>query len=348
MTQQRTPPEEVRQAIQQQAGKLVSQVAGYVGVRTMEIGLRFGLLEEISKHPQGIAAEALARQKGLAPFYVEVWCRSAYASELLELGENRTYRLAPYMDRLLLDQDFPWYIGGIPSILVQPEFFDQFAEKLPSGEQTWYDQFSPTYIQTISLTTRSFYTRLIPGGLSQVPGLSDRLSPRARILELACGAGVGLVRIAQTYPKSSVVGVDGDAYSLEMARNRLHQEELQDRVSLVPSTLEELDGSGEYDVVLINVSMHECRDLEKVTNNVRNALKPNGYFVISDFPFPDSIEECRTVSARVMCGIQFIEALLGDQLLPTRAYIDLLRKHSFRNVGAFELTPVHAVIYGQK
>jgi len=348
MTQQRTTSEEEQQAIQQQAGKLVSQVAGYVGVRTMEIGLRFGLLDEISKHPQGIAAEVLARQKDLAPFYVEVWCRSAYASELLELGENRTYRLAPYMDRLLLDQDFPGYIGAIPTQIVQPEIFDLFAEKLPTGEQIWYDQLRPSYIQMISQTTRSFYTRLIPGGLSQVPGLSDKLSQRARILELACGAGVGLVRLAQTFPKSTVVGVDGDAYSLEMARKELDQEELQDRVSLVLSTLEELDGSREYDAVLINASMHECRDIDKVTNNVRNALNPGGHFVISDFPFPESIEECRTAPARVMCGIQFVEALIGDQLLPTRAYIDLLRKQSFHNVGAFELTPVHAVIYGQK
>jgi hypothetical protein len=31
MTQQRTSPEEEQQAIKQQAGRLVSQVAGYVG-----------------------------------------------------------------------------------------------------------------------------------------------------------------------------------------------------------------------------------------------------------------------------------------------------------------------------
>ena len=348
MTQQGTSPEEVQQAIQQQAGKLVSQVAGYIGVRTMEIGLRFGLLEEIATHPQGIAAEALARQKGLDPFYVQVWCRSAYASEVLELGENQTYRLAPYVDRLLLDQDFPGYIGGIPGLLVQPEIFDQFVEKLPSGERTWWDQCSPTFIQGVSRTARPFYTRLIPGGLSQVPGLSDRLAQGAHILELACGTGVGLVRMAQTYTQSNLWGVDGDAYSLELAADRLHQGGLQDRVSLVRSMLEDLNHSEEYDVAFINVSMHECRDIEKVTSNVRRALKPDGYFVISDFPFPDSMEECRTVPARVMCGIQFAEALLGDQLLPTQAYINLLGKHSFRNVGAFELAPVHAVIYGQK
>ena len=74
MTQPGPSPEKIQRAIQQQAGKLLSQVAGYVGVRTIDIGLRFGLLEELAKHPQGITAEALARQKGLDPFYVQVRC----------------------------------------------------------------------------------------------------------------------------------------------------------------------------------------------------------------------------------------------------------------------------------
>jgi ubiquinone/menaquinone biosynthesis C-methylase UbiE len=165
---------------------------------------------------------------------------------------------------------------------------------------------------------------------------------------MACGAGVGLIRTAQTYPKTTLVGLDGDAYSLELTADRLRQAGLQGRVSLVQSTLEGISAREEFDLVLINVSMHECRDIEKVTSNVYRALKPDGYFVISDFPFPDSIEGTRTVPARIMSGIQFFEALIGDQLLPTQAFIDLLNKHGFRNVGAFDLTPVHAVTYGQR
>jgi SAM-dependent methyltransferase len=348
MTQPAQSAEEVQQAIHQQAGKLLSQVAGYVGVRTMDIGLRFGLLEEIAQHPHGITAEDLARQKGLDPFYLQVWCHSACASEILELGENQTYRLAPYIDKLLLEQDFPGYMGAISRLLVHPEIFDEFVEKLPSGQHTWWDEHSPAFIQLVSGAGRPFYTRLIPGGLSQIPGLSDRLAQGARVLELACGAGVGLMRMAQTYPQSTIVGVDGDAYSLELTADRLRQGGLQDRVSLVRSMLEEVNASEEYDVTLINISMHECRDIEKATSNVHRALKPDGYFVISDFPFPDSMEGCRTVPGRLMCGIQFTEALKGDQLLPTRAYVELLGRHGFRNVGAFDLTPIHVVIHGQK
>ena len=348
MSQQNPSPEEVQQAIQQQSGKLLSQVAGYVGVRTMDMGLRLGLLAEVAKHPQGITTDNLAKQLGMDPFYIQVWCRSAYASDLLEIGDNQSYVLAPYIDRLLLDQDFPGYIGGIPGFMMQPEVFDRFAENLPSGQRTWWDQCSPDFIQTVSGTARPFYTRLIPGGLSQVPGLSDRLAQGIRVLDLACGAGVGLIRTAQTYPQTTVVGLDGDAYSLELTADRLRQAGLQDRVSLVQSTLEDMSASDEFDLVLINVSMHECRNIEKVTSNVYRALKPDGYFVISDFPFPDSIEGTRTVPARIMSGIQFFEALIDDQLLPTHAYVDLLDRHDFRNVGAFDLTPVHAVTYGQR
>ena len=348
MAQTGPSPEETQQAIQQQAGKLLSQVAGYVGVRTMDIGLRFGLFEEIAKHPQGITAEALAKQTGMDPLYIQVWCRSAYASEVLEHGESQTFKLAPHVDRLLLDQDFPGHMGGLPRIMVQPEIFDRFAENLSSGQRTWWDQCSPTFIQMVSSTGRAFYNRLIPGGLSQVPGLADRLAQGARVMELASGAGVGLTRMAQTFPQCSFVGVDGDAYSLKIAEEGLRQNGLQDRVSLMQSGLEDVSASEEYDVALINISMHECRDIEKVTRNVHRALKPDGYFIVSDFPFPDSTEGCRTVPARIMCGIQFFEALIDDQLMPTQTFVDLLGRHGFRNVGAFDVTPVHAVTYGQK
>ena len=348
MTSTSLSADEVRKAVQQQAGKLLSQVAGFIGVRTVEIGLRLGLLEEIEKHKEGITTEALARQRGFDPFYVEVWCRSAYAAEVLELAENGSYTLASYMDKLLLDQDFPGYIGGLPLVIIQPEFFDRFGENLPSGKQIWWDECSPEFIKGVSGTGQPFYTRLIPAGLAKVSGLSDRLEQGARVLEMACGAGIGLIRLAETYPKFSIVGVDGDAYSLKLVSDKLVEAGIQERVTLVESTLEDIQDAEEYDMVLINISMHECRDIEKVTSNVRRALKPDGYFIISDFPFPDSTQACRTVPARIMCGIQFFEALIGDQLLPTQAYVDLLGKHGYRNVGAFDLTPVHAVTYGQK
>ena len=140
----------------------------------------------------------------------------------------------------------------------------------------------------------------------------------------------------------------GDPSELEIARERLDKGGIQGQIGLVHSSLEELGVVDEYDVVVNNISMHECRDIEKATANIYRSLKQGGYFVISDFPFPDATEDCRTVPARIMSGIQFFEATIDDQLLPVRVYVDLLNRHDFKNVGVVELTPVHALTYGQK
>jgi len=344
MTQSPSPQPE----IQQQAGVILSQVAGYVGVKTMEIGLRSGLFAELAKHPQGISADDLAKQLGFDPLYTSVWCRSAYAAEVLDLSENQTYSLAPHMATLLLDQDFPGNVGGLPTVFTQPEMFDIMAQNLTSGQRIWWDKTSPGWIQGVSATGQAFYNRLIPGGLSQVPGLAGKLASGAAVADLACGAGVGLIKMAQNYPNCSIAGVDGDAHSIEIATERLSNAGVLGRTTLIQSPLEDLNINEEYDVVINNISMHECRDIEKVTANIYRALKPDGYFVISDFPFPESTEDCRTVPARIMCGIQFFEATIDDQLLPVKAYLDLLNRHGFRNVASINITPVHALTYGLK
>ena len=338
-----TPQEE----IQQQAGKVIGQLAGYVGVRAMDMGLRLGMFAELAKHPEGLTPGELAQNLSMDAFYLGVWCNAAFGAEVLDADGDK-FKLAPHMDKLLLDQDFPGYVGGLPTIMVQPELFDTFATNLPSGKRIWWDECSPEWIQAVSLTARPFYSRLIPAGIDRVPGLSDVLAGDVKIMDLACGAGVGLQKLAAAYPTATLVGVDGDAHSLEVTGKKMKEAGLDGRVSLVQSAFEDLDAGDDFDVVIINVSMHECRDIDKVTQNVNRTLKPDGYFVISDFPFPATVDGLRTPPARVMGGIQFFEAMIDDQLLPTQAYVDLLNKHGFKNVDAFDMTPVHAVTYGQK
>ena len=330
-----------------QAGKLLGNVAGYVGHRTIDIGLRLGLVAELAQHEDGITAETLATQVSLDPFYVGVWCQSAFAAEILEEADGR-YRLAPYMATLLLDLDSPAYMGGTFVVLTQPEIFDTYAERLPSGEHIWWDQTSPDWIAGVSATGRAFYNRLIPAGLQRVPGLVETLTAGARVLETACGAGAGLVALAIRYPASSLVGTDGDAYSLELAADKLRAAGLTDRVELVHSPMEDLSYDGEFDIVVNNISMHECRDIDKVFANTYRALKPGGVFVISDFPFPDTTDGLQTPAGRFMSGIQFFEALIDDQLLPVRAYLDLLARHDFRDVDTAAITPIHSVTFGRR
>jgi ubiquinone/menaquinone biosynthesis C-methylase UbiE len=334
--------------VKQQAGKLLTQFAGYVGFETINIGLRNGLLSALAENIDGLTTAELASAAGTDEFYTGVWARAAYGAELIEIDSEDRYTLAPHMDNLLLNQDFPGYVGGITGVFSQPEIFDNFSHNLKSGKRVWWNDASPTFIEAVMGTGRPFYNRLIPTGLEKVPGLTEKLASGAKVLELASGAGRGLVKIVETYPNSEIVGVDGDEYSVGLATDRVQAEGVADRVIVVHSTLEDFVEADTYDLVFINISMHECRDIDRVTDNVRRSLKPGGHFVISDFPFPSTHEGLRTPAARVLTGIQYFEAQIDDQLVPTAVFVDLLDRHGFNNVTAFDITPVHNLIFGQK
>lgn len=334
--------------IKDQAAVLLPHMAGYVGHRTVTIGLRQGLIALLAQHPEGLTADEIATELGLDRFYVSVWARAARAAGCCERSDGERVRLAPHMDTLLLDPMSPAYLGGSFTVLEQYELFGRFEDHLADGARLWWDACRPEFIEGVSATGTPFYVRLVPDGLSRIPGLADVLARPCRILDTACGAGAGLVRLARSYPSVTVVGADGDGHSLSLARERVEEAGVGERVELIHTPLEELRLDGGFVLVTNNISMHECRDADRVTDNIRRALDPGGWFVISDFPFPDTDEALRSVPGRVMSGIQFFEAQIDDQLLPRTAYDQLLTRHGFRELGHVELTPMHALTYGRK
>ena len=332
---------------QEQAGALLANAAGYIATRTIKIGLDHGLIETLAERGP-LSHHQLAQAAGIDELYSQVWCRSAFGAGVLVGHDNDAYELAPHVEMLLLDHSSPGYLGGLFKVITAPEVFDMFSENLDSGDRIWWDQTSPDWIAAVGETGGAFNTRFIPGGIAQVPGASERLASGDKVLELACGTGVGLVRLGTEYPNLTLVGLDGDAHSLRMARSRLDDAGMSDRVELIHSGMETLDSVDEYDAITINVSMHECRDIEQVTAAIRRALKPGGYFLNSDFPFPETGEGIRTIPGQVMSGIQFFEALIDDQLLPVSGYLELYQRHEFATSGVVEVTPVHAITWATK
>jgi ubiquinone/menaquinone biosynthesis C-methylase UbiE len=337
---------QVTPTLAQQAPTVLAHVAGYVGVRTIAMGLRTGLVATLADAPDGLTPDALADRLDLDAFYVSVWCRAALGAGICE-REDDTYRLSPHMVTLLLDPTSPAYIGGVFTVFEQDEMFSRFERVLPSGERMWWNDTSPDWIRGVAQTGTPFYVRLVPDGLQQVPGLAARLAAGGRIVDTACGAGSGVLRLAEHFPACEVVGVDGDAASLDVAGRRVAQAGLNGRVTLRHGPLEDLTLNEPAALIVNNISMHECRDIDRVTERVRAALEPGGWFVISDFPFPDTVEGLRTVPGRIMSGIQFFEAQIDDQLLPRAYYDDLLARHGFSDIGAVSLTPMHALTYGR-
>ena len=193
--------------VQEQAPVLLGALAGYVGFRTIAMGLRTGLVRALADRP-GSTSDELATALGLDPFYTAVWCRAGLAAAVLDRsGEGFT--LAPHMETLLLDTGSPAYVGAVFVVLAEPEVFGRFEDNLGTGRRMWWDDTSPAWIAGVAGTGTPFYTRLVPGGLAQVPGLTERLEARCRVVDTACGAGVGVVRLAGHYPAAGSSGSTG-------------------------------------------------------------------------------------------------------------------------------------------
>lgn len=353
----------------QQGARLLNQVAGYVAHRTIAMGLRTGLIDALAARAGGLSAAELAAATGLDNQYVPVWCRAALATGLCDIaggeadsgreaagrdgdGDGRAeaaerFRLAAHLGPLLLDTAHPAYLGGIFGVLEQPEVFTGFERGLLDGRRMWWSDCRPEWIEGVAGTGLPFYTRLIPGGLERVAGLTSRLDEGCLVVDSACGSGAGLVRLAVSYPRCRIVGVDGDEYSLAQAARRVAEAGVGARCRLVHSALEDLSLDEPVALIVNNISMHECRDIDRAAARMASALEPGGHLVISDFPFPDTVAGLRTAAGQVMSGIQFFEAQIDDQLLPRRAYPDLLQRHGFAEVGQFDLAGVHTVTHGR-
>ena len=88
--------------------KLVDYILGYQATWITDIGLKAGLFKALSNAgPPGTTEFTLAETLGFSPRYVGIWCRAAYAFEMLDWDETSGYRLAPHMDSLLLNPTDP-------------------------------------------------------------------------------------------------------------------------------------------------------------------------------------------------------------------------------------------------
>ena len=338
-----TPPEPAHQS-----GKLLSHYAGYIATWAINLGIDTGLLSELAR--VGAATDQdLAQGLELDPQYTAVWCRSAYGAGVLDRDADGRYTLAPHMGMLLLDSEAPGYLGGLAqAFTAMRETFLDLREFMHTGQREWWSDFTPEWIGAVADTGQAFYRRMINVVVPQLADVETALRNGGRVLDLACGMGLGPIKMAKAYESAQFVGVDGDAYTLEMARRNFDEAGYGSRFELVHSMLEEFDAQDAFDVAIINISLHEARDMQLVVDNAYRALRPGGTFIVNEFPFPETVEECRTLPAQIMSGIQFFESHIGCQLQPTSVFVDLLIKAGFQDVGSIDVTPVHATIHGTK
>jgi len=143
-----------------------------------------------------------------------------------------------------------------------------------------YDWLTPYYDPVVRLTTREkvFKKALV----EQV-----KIKAEHRVLDLACGTGTLTILIKNTQPQAAIIGIDGDAKILEIAKTKAKESGVEIKFDKGMSfDLPYEDAS--FDRVVSSLFFHHLtrENKLKTLSEVKRVLKSNGEFHIADWGLP--------------------------------------------------------------
>lgn len=334
---------------------LFDHVLGNQATWIADIGLRSGLFRAIADAGEtGATEEALSEELGFHLRYVRVWCRGAYAFELLDWEEQTGYTLAPHMEALLLDPEDPLFMGGrIQFFAALYEDYRAFPEHLRTGEVWPRSDHDPFLIEALKNLTKPDCVVITEHVLPQAPEALARLERGGTILDVGAGGGHHIVHYAGRFPRARVVGLEIDGPSLALARRTITEAGLDDIVEVRPTDANKLDDEDAYDLVTMSITLHETGgppEYRNVLGRVRRALKPGGTLAVSELPYPDTPDEYRSSPVyRALAGVQLHEALVGCGMITRGQLRGLLADAGFANVRvADQPMPTRLVMLAEK
>ncbi|MFQ5744831.1 MAG: class I SAM-dependent methyltransferase, partial [Acidobacteriota bacterium] len=122
---------------------------------------------------------------------------------------------------------------------------------------------------------------MLPVVLSRMAGVTERLEAGASVLDVGCGCGVAIHRLAREFPMSCFRGHDPSPEAIGRAWAESQRLGLTN-VTYVQTGGEDLPKEPTFDLVMTLDCMHDLPRPEAVIRAIRGAIKPQGVWLIKD------------------------------------------------------------------
>jgi 2-polyprenyl-3-methyl-5-hydroxy-6-metoxy-1,4-benzoquinol methylase len=327
------------------AGRLLTALNHGALCLMVSVGHRTGLFDAMNKLPPA-TSEQLAMQAGLNERYVREWLGAMTTAGVVEVDPpTLRFSLPPehaaFLTRVATADNiavFAQYIsvmGGVE---------DDIVACFRAGGGVPYSRFSRFHEVMAEDSGQSVLSSLETHILPLVSGLADRFSQGIRMLDVGCGRGLILNRLAALYPRSRFVGMDLSRDAITYARE-VASRAGRDNIEFAAGDLSDFDKTAEpesFDFITTFDAIHDQARPLNVLKGIRRALKPDGVYLMQDisgsshihkdiehpigtFLYTISCMHCMTVS--LAQGGEGLGAMWGEE--KTREY---LLKAGFRSI----------------
>lgn len=272
--------------------KLSGDAAAAAGGLSVAIGDRLGLYAAMSGAGPLTATE-LAERTGLVERYLEEWLAVQAGLDYVEYDPaTRRFTLPDEHAAVLSDENSPTFLAGVFPVLrsIYATEDDLITAFRVGGGVGWDEHSDPLYRGTARLFRPGYRVNIVDVWLPALDGMVKRLQRGARVLDLGCGFGYSTMIMARAFPKSTFVGIDYHAPSIDAASKACAEAGLADRLSFEVAGASNFRGGG-FDLVTCYDCLHDMGDPEGVARRVRAALVDDGTWMIVEPAASGRLEE---------------------------------------------------------
>jgi 2-polyprenyl-3-methyl-5-hydroxy-6-metoxy-1,4-benzoquinol methylase len=302
------------------------------------IGHRTGLFDVMRGLAPATAAE-IAQKAGLNERYVVEWLGAMVTADIIEVDPTSTrYRLPPehaaFLTRAAAADNlavFTQYIGLLGTVE------DDIIACFRNGGGVPYENFKRFHAVMAEDSGQSVLSSLESHILPLVAGLTDRLTGGIRVLDVGCGSGRILCRMAELFPASRFLGIDLSTEAIRNARQEACDKGLVN-VDFAVRDVSDFDRTAQplsYDLVTTFDAIHDQARPQNVLKGIQRTLKDDGVYLMQDirgsshvynnvghplgtFLYAISTMHCMTVS--LAQGGEGLGAMWGEE--KTRLYLN--------------------------
>jgi ubiquinone/menaquinone biosynthesis C-methylase UbiE len=279
-------------------GRAMTDMAATGAAGLTVIGHRLGLYRALEEGPA--TPEQFAERTGCHERYLAEWLRGQAAGGYVTYDRTTgEFSLTEEQAFCLADPNGPnvpaVFLIGLGYLRAEPRLTEAFR----TGEGVaWHEHSEDVFVGCDAFYRPGYVASLVPEWIPALDGVAEKLAAGGRVADVGCGLGSSSVLLAEAYPKATVVGSDYHAESIDLARKKAADAGVAERVTFEVATAQTFTGTG-YDLVTMFDCLHDMGDPVGAARRVREALAPDGTWLLVEPYASDDVEENFTTVGRL-------------------------------------------------